>query len=111
MKARRIAASSLLAAIIGIAAGILVTSLTTRHENGQPVADAKATEPAPRDDSWIDTRNMAKILFGQPEPAPRDSEPKKPEADVQSPNTAGDRVLTAKQLFDAPRPRKFEAVD
>jgi hypothetical protein len=107
MKTRRIAAYWLLAAIIGIAAGILVIALTTRHENGEPVADAKAKELAPRDDSVIDTGDMAKILFGQPEPAPKG----KPEADVQSSNKAGDRVLTAKQLFDAPRPKKVDAVD
>jgi hypothetical protein len=110
MKARRIALAVLLAAVVGIAAWILVTPLTTRHEKGQRVADTKATGPASRDDSVIETGKMAEILLGQPEPSPKDVEPTGPEVGVRSPQMAGDRVLLSKHLFEAPQPQKFEAV-
>jgi len=110
MKARRIVVYSLFAAILGIAAGALVTPFLTRHENGQLVTDAKATKPAPRDNSVIETGDMAEILLGHAEPAPKDFEPKEREAGVRRPKMAGDRVLVSKHLFDAPRPKKLEVV-
>jgi hypothetical protein len=110
MKARHIVVFSLPVVLVGIAAGVWAIHCATRHENGPPVADAKTTLPEPGADSVIETGDTAKILSSQPKQSPKDFEQKEPKAGVRDPKSSGDRVLTAKQLFDAPRPEKFETL-